>query len=171
MTYGTDAAVTHLSNAYCYLDMQPSDHSAKTLTATSKRGFITRWNRLSASGKVQLFRRLHSDVCNVLLYLLPDVRLQIQLTNAPPSFCLINKSVDSKTVFKFLDPQLLVRRVRPNPATLLAHNSTLIKGSLARYNLTRVELTTFTFSDRSKSLSIDNAVLLPKSETSFVHHR
>ena len=95
------------------------------------------------------------------LYLLPGVRLEIRLTEARPSFYLINKSVDSKTVFKFLDAQLLVRRVRPNPAILLAHNSTLNKGSLARYNLMRVELKTFTFSAGSKSLSIDNAVLGP----------
>jgi len=52
----------------------------------------------------------------------------------------MNKSADSKTVFKFLDAHLLVRRVRHNPAILLAHNSTLSKGRLARYNLIRVEL-------------------------------
>ena len=32
-------------------------------------------------------------------------------------------------------------------------------GTFARYNMTRVELKTFTFSTGSKSLSIDNAVL------------
>ena len=48
-------------------------------------------------------------------------------------FYLTNKSVDSKTVFKLLDAQLLVRRVRPNPILLLAHNSTLKNsGRLAR---------------------------------------
>jgi len=73
----------------------------------------------------------------------------------------MNKGFDSKTVFKFLDAQLLVRRLRPNPAILLAHNSILNKGSLARYNLTRVELKTFTFSAGSELFSIDNAVLGP----------
>jgi len=67
-------------------------------------------------------------------------------------------NVVSKTVFKFLDAQILVRRVRPNAAILLAHNSTLSKGSLARYNLTRDELKTFTISAGPKSLSIDNVV-------------
>jgi len=41
----------------------------------------------------------------------------------------------------------------------LAHTATLNTGALARYNMTRVELKTFTFSVGSKSLSIDNAVL------------
>ena len=44
---------------------------------------------------------------------------------------------------------------------LIAHDSTLSKVGLERYNLTRVELKTFTFSAGSKSLSINNAVLGP----------
>jgi len=70
-------------------------------------------------------------------------------------------SVDLKTVLKFLGAQLLVRRVRPNPVIMLAHNSTLSKGILAQYNLTNVEVKTFTFSDGSKYVSIENAVLDP----------
>jgi len=65
----------------------------------------------------------------------------------------------SKTTFKFLDPQLLVKRVKPDPVTPLAHIATRNTVALARYNMTRVELKTFTFSAGSKSLSIDNAVL------------
>jgi len=113
MTYDTDAAAEHLSNGYWYLDtgdMQPSDPSAENRTAKSNRGFITRWKRLSANREVQR----HSHICNVNLYLLPGVRLQIPLTKGRHSFYLMNKSVDSKTVFKFLDAQLLVRRIRPN---------------------------------------------------------
>jgi len=68
LAYGTDAAVTQLSNSYCYLDtgdMQPVDSSARNVTATTNRGFILRWKRISASRKVHLFGRLHSDICNV----------------------------------------------------------------------------------------------------------
>jgi hypothetical protein len=93
--------------------------------------------------------------------LLPGVRLQIRLTKAKSRFYLMHKNGDAKTSFKFLDAILLVRRVRPNPAILIAITSTLRAGSLERYNLTRVELKTFTFSSASKSLSIDNAVIGP----------
>ena len=61
---------------------------------------------------------------------------------------------DSMTNLKFLDAQLLVRRVKAEPIMLLAHNFTLSKGALARYKLTRFELITFTFSSGSNSLSI-----------------
>jgi hypothetical protein len=66
---------------------------------------------------------------------------------------------DSSIKFQFLEAYLIVNRIRPNPSFLIAHNTTLSKGGLARYNLTRVELETFTFSPAPKSLSIDNAVL------------
>ena len=65
----------------------------------------------------------------------------------------------SKTTFKFMDAQLLVKRVKPDRVTPLAHIATLNTGALAGYNMTRVELKTFTFSAGSKSLSIDNAIL------------
>jgi len=74
----------------------------------------------------------------------------------------MNKSVDSKNVFKFFDAQLMIRRVRPRPAILLTHTAKLKnRRSLARYNPTRVELKTFSFVAGSKSLSIDNVVLGP----------
>jgi hypothetical protein len=73
----------------------------------------------------------------------------------------MNKTADSKTTFKFLGAYLMVRRVQPNPLILSAHEKALTKGALSRYNVTRVDLKTFTFSAGSKSRSIDNAVLGP----------
>jgi len=73
----------------------------------------------------------------------------------------MNKDADSNTVFKFLDTWLLVNRVRTDPTILLAHNATIAKGPLARYNLTSIELKTFTFSSGAQSLSVDNTVLEP----------
>ena len=61
----------------------------------------------------------------------------------------MNKDKDSQVVFKLLDAQLLVKRVRPNPAYLVAHNNALKAGTIAKFKLTRVELKTFTFSNGS----------------------
>jgi hypothetical protein len=70
----------------------------------------------------------------------------------------MNTSTDSKTKFKFLDAKLFVRRIRAKPQIPLAHEETL-KTDLARYNMTRVKLKTFTFSAGPQSLSIDQAVM------------
>jgi hypothetical protein len=132
--------------------MLPCDPTAAD---AKNKGSIARWNRIKQSKEVQLYGRLYCDICTVSQYSFPGVRLQIGLTKAKQ----MNKSTDSKTYFKFIDAQLLVNRVRPNPTFLLVHNTALSKGCLVRYNLTIIKLKSFTFSSGSKSLSIDNAVL------------
>jgi len=75
-----------------------------------------------------------------------------------------NTDTKVKATFKFLDAELIVRRIRPSPKTSIANNEALSKECLARYNLTRIELKTFTFAGGPQALSINNAVLgmLPK---------
>ena len=77
----------------------------------------------------------------------------------------MNANGNWKTVFKFVDAELIVRGIRPCPKIALAHYEALSKGFFARYNLTRVELKTFTLSSGPRAVSINNAVLgvLPKS--------
>ena len=62
----------------------------------------------------------------------------------------MNATADSKTTFKFLNAKLFVKRIRPHPDLLSAQNETLKGGAIARYNLTRVELMTFTLASRIK---------------------
>jgi len=108
--------------------------------------------------------RLHSDICNVPLFLLKDVKIQIKLTNAKKAFYLLSNRADTKATFKFHEVLLYVKRIRPAPSILASHNEALVAGYPARYNFTRVELKSFTFSGGSQSLAINNAVLgvLPK---------
>ena len=86
--------------------------------------------------------RLHTDICNVPTHLHPDVRMQKKLTNARRKIYVLGKEADSKAVFKIMEAQLLVKRVRPNPAYLIAHNTALQAGPIARCNMSRVELKT-----------------------------
>ena len=114
---------------------------------------------------IALHGKIHADICNVPLYLLSNVRLQMKFTKARTIFFMMNKS---KVIFKFLDTHLCIKRIRLNPAFFADHNETLSKGFLARYNYTRVELKTFTFSSGSQSLSIDNAVLEQSQNSLFL---
>jgi hypothetical protein len=162
LCYGSDAAATHLANAFWYLDdgnllpCNPTTNDTK-----NNQGFIARWNRMKQSKEVQMYGRLHSDICNVSRFLLPGVQLYVRLTKAKSQFYLMNEDAKTEVVFKFLDAQLLVNRVTVNPDILAAHNITLRQGPSAIYNMTKVELKTFTFSSGSHSLSIDNVVLGP----------
>jgi len=135
-----------------------------TKAETTNKGFVERWNKMKQSKVIQMYGRIHSDICNDPLYLLSGVRLQIKLTKARTSFFLMSDKADSKVIFKIQDDQLFVKRFRPNPAIFAAHNETLMKEFPAKYNFTSVEIKTFTFSSGPQSLSINNAVLgiLPK---------
>ena len=87
----------------------------------------------------------------------------IKLTKAKTEFHLLGSKENGKVYFKVLEALLYVKRIRPSSSILTAHNA-LLAGYPIRYNLTRIELKTFTFSAGSQSLSINNAVLgrLPK---------
>jgi hypothetical protein len=130
---------------------------------SKKTEFIDRWNRQKQSKEIEMYRRIHSDICNLPKFLLPDIKLQIKFTKAKSSFFLMNTATDTKTVFRFLDAKLFVKRIKENTQISLAYVKTL-KTNLARYNMTRVELKNFTFSSGPQSLSIDQAVTgrLPK---------
>jgi hypothetical protein len=164
--FGSDAADTHLTNRYWYLDngnLRACDPTA-TSTDETNQGFIARWNKMKQSKEIEMVGRLHSDICNVATYLLPGVRMRIKLIKAKRDFYLTNKDADSKVVFKLLDSQLLVMRIEPNRAYLIIHTKALQAGAVAKYNITRVEVKSFTFGSGSQSMFIDNAVLgtLPK---------
>ena len=161
LTYGSDAAVSHLTDGFWYLDdgdLLPCDPRGDDV---KNMGFVDRWNKVKRSKEVQLYGGLHSDICNVPRFLPPGVRIQIRLTKAKSGFYLMNKDAESKTVFQFLDAQFLVNRVRPSPTILVAHEKAFSHNAIARYNVRRVELKTFTFSIGTQFLPMDNAVLRP----------
>ena len=130
LTYGSNAGASRLTNSFWYLDrgdMLPCETSTADKTAAATNvGFITRWANIKQSKYVQLYDRLHSDICNVQNFLLPGVNLHIKLTKARSSFYLMNATEHSKTTFKFLDAKLFVKRIRRNRDFLSAQNSTLI---------------------------------------------
>jgi len=140
--------------------MLPCDPTKAESTNT---GFIDRWKRQKQSKETEICGRIHSDICNVPKFLLPGINLQIKFTKAKSSFYLMRTAADSKNTFKFLDPQLLVRRIKANPKIPITHEA-LLKTELVLYNMTGVEIKTFTFCARPQSLSIDQAVIgrIPK---------
>ena len=111
-----------------------------------------------------MYGRLHADICNVPQLLINGVKMQIKLTKAKPEFYLLSTKKDAKVYFKVLEALLIVKRIKPSPSVMTAHNEALLEGYPLRYNLTRIELKTFTFAAGTQSLSMPNAVLgrLPK---------
>jgi len=164
LTYGSDAANSYLTNAYSYLDEGDVLAGDPTSDSIKNKGFVKRWERQKQRKITELYVRLHADICNVSHFVLSGVRMQIRLTKAKDDFFLMNANADSKATFKFLNAELIARPIWPSPKISYAHTEALGKGCIARYNLTRVELKTFTFAGSSQELSTNNAVFgaLPK---------
>jgi hypothetical protein len=150
-----------LTNAYWYIDGPEIVACDPTADNASKKSavFVDRWNRMKESKEIELYFRIHADICNVPLYLLSNTKLQIKFSKARTNLFLMNKDKKSNVEFKIQGTHLHVKRIRPNPAIHDANNETLSKGILARNNFTRVELKTFTHSNGSHLPSIVNAVL------------
>ena len=127
LTYGSDAANSYLTNGFCYLDTGDLLPCYPTKAKSMNTGFIARWIFLKQSKELQLLGRLLSDICNDIPYRLPGVKLQIKLTKGKRTFYLMNTKSDSTTEFQFLEAYLIVNRIRPNPAYLIAHSATRAK--------------------------------------------
>jgi len=71
---------------FLYLDdrnLLPCD--PKAADAKNKE-YITRWNKIKLSKDIQIYGGIHSNICNITLYLIPGVLMQIKLKKAKPSF-------------------------------------------------------------------------------------
>jgi len=135
-TFGSDAANSHLTNAYWYLDEGDVLAGDPTSDSTKNEGFVKRWERQKESKIIELYDSLHAVICNVSQFLLSGVSMQIRLTKAKDDFYLMNANADTKATFKFLDAELIVRRIRPSPKISYAHTEALSNGCIARYNVT-----------------------------------
>ena len=108
-TYGSDATNSHLTNTYWYLGKGDVLAGDPTSTSIKNRGFVKRWERQKQSKVIELYDRLHADICNVAQFLLSGVRVQIRLTKAKDDLYLMNSHTDTKTkaTFKFLESELI----------------------------------------------------------------
>jgi hypothetical protein len=75
LTYGSDAANSHLTNEFWYLDTGNYLPCDPTKAESRNILFIARWTLIKQSKEVQLLGRLHIDNCNIIPYLIPGVKL------------------------------------------------------------------------------------------------
>ena len=108
LSYGNEAAKSHLTNAFWYRNT--GDHgvcdTTAAVTATKTRASSLRYNRLRQSKEMEMVGLLYSDICSVPTHLIPGVRMQIKLKKARREIYVHSKEADSKSVFKILDAQI-----------------------------------------------------------------
>ena len=65
LTYGSDASNSNLTNAYWYPDEGDVLAGDPTSDSIKNKGFVKRWERQKQSKIMELYGRLHGDICNV----------------------------------------------------------------------------------------------------------
>jgi len=96
LTYCSDAANSHLTNAFWHLDEGNVLAGDPTSTSINNKGFVKRWERQKESKVTELYGRLHADICKVSQFLLSGFRVQIKLTKAKDDIYLMNSNTDTK---------------------------------------------------------------------------
>ena len=135
LIYGNEAAESHLTNDFSYRekgDMRVCVPSKTEILPDTNTGYLARCDRITGGKELGMVGRLHTYICGVATHLLPGVRIQIKLTKAKREIYVHSTAEDTAAVFKILDVQLLLKRVRPNPAYLIAQNTALQAGPIAR---------------------------------------
>lgn len=115
-------------------------------------GFNKRAAFFKKSATVDMVGRLHVDLFNQERLLLNLVDLKIKLIQSKPEFCLLGEG-DYKVTFEHVS--LFIRKVRINPAVIVAHGKTLEKAT-AKYPIDRVVCKVFSIPQSSYSFVQDN---------------
>lgn len=170
LNYSEEAKMSHLTTSLWYddtpghietvleKDVDADDTDAITLNegAERRRSFI------SGGKTVDLLGHLHCDLFNQDKFLLNGVEVRVRLVRSKNSFCLINYDADDIKV-QILEASLKIRKAKINPGILLAHAKALSRGT-AKYELTRVEVKSFTLHTGVFGETLDNIILgqIPK---------
>ncbi|XP_014216902.1 uncharacterized protein F54H12.2-like [Copidosoma floridanum] len=178
--YFNKKLVTPPNNAYPYtayietlLNYGPavkSSHSSTNLWETDIAGEIeelpgsktnlalTKRQKYLKDGKtVHLMGHLHCDAFNQDKLLLNGDEVHLRLVRAKDAFCLMYASTKNYSV-SISEATLLVRRVKVSPTVLIAHAKTLAS-TMAKYQITRVEVKSFTLHSGINGDLLDNVIL------------
>lgn len=160
LNYGPAAKESHLTTSLWATDdageMDAAAGSDKNSGLTKRQEF------LSGGKSVDLLGHIHCDIFNQDRFLLNGVELRLRLVRSKNAFCLMDFSGLDCSV-SISEATLIVRRVKINPAVLIAHAKAL-SNTTAKYPITRVEIKSFTIHSGVVSECLDNCVLgaLPK---------
>ena len=150
LNYSEEAKMSHLTSSLWYDDLpdfvdthlekevDPHDGTAITLNAGAEK----RREYIKGGKSVDMLGHLHCDVFNQDKFLLNGIEVRVRLVRSKSAFCLVNHEADDTKV-RIQEATLRVRRAKINPGILLAHSKALPRGT-AKYELTRVEVKSFT---------------------------
>lgn len=159
LSYGSDAKKSHLTAALFYGDTPGHLNDTK---GTGNVGLKSRAKRTAGSKTVDMYGRLHTDICAQDRFILNGVDVKFRLTPSKHAFNQMSDGTNA-TLSIITHASLFARKVKVNPGVALGHARALEK-TTAKYPLNRVTIKSFTIPKGNMSAVQDNLFLtqLPK---------
>lgn len=131
-----------------------------TAGSACNTGYTKRLAATKGEQVIEMYGNLHCDIFNQDKFMINGVDMTVKLIKAKNEFVLMGTN---KGHLEIIYANLFVRKVKINPAILIAHTKALAL-STAKYPITRVEIKTVTISRDIQSKTMDNLYLgqLPK---------
>lgn len=153
LNHGQDATSSQLSSQLFIKD--DNDHPEDCSAEGANNGLFLRAKYISESKTLDLQGPIYHSLFTINRYLLNQVDVKLKLYRSSPAFCLSSGDASPNYRIDIKDVYLLARKVRVNPALIIAH-AEMLKTSTAKYPFDRVECRSQTIASGSTVFTWDN---------------
>ena len=156
VNYGDDAKKTQLGSSYWFAD-EVNALDTSQLTNDHRVDLNARRSIVSGSKTIDMVGCLHSELFRQHKYILPACNLRVKLLRSDPKFRLLKTSDQDTNEYRIdiIKCDLLLRKVKVNPAVADNHNALLIKGRQIKYPINKVETQFFSITPGRQSERIN----------------
>ena len=156
VNYGDNAKKTHLGSSYWFAD-EVNALDTSQLTNDHRVDLNARRSIVSGSKTIDMVGCLHSELFRQHKYILPACNLRVKLLRSDPKFRLLKTSDQDTNEYgiDIIKCDLLLRKVKVNPAVAANHNALLTKGKQIKYLINKVETQFFSITPGRQSERIN----------------
>ena len=154
--YGSNAKSSHLNASY-WFDDEINALDTSQLLESHKTDLNKRKSVISGSKTIDMVGRLHSEIFAQHKYIIPACNLRVKLLRSDPKFCLLKTNANDNNNYKIdiIKCDLLLRKVKVNPAVATSHNTVLMNGTDIKYPINKVETQFFSITQGRQSERIN----------------
>lgn len=152
---GHDASHSQLLSQLYIKDDNDSTGAVITDASAGNNGLFLRSEYIKGSKILELQGPIYHSLFTIKRYLLNQVDVKLKLYRSSPAFCLSAGDASPNYKIKIIDIYLLAKKVRVNPALIVAH-AELLKNSTAKYPFDRVECRSQSLAAGSTMFTWDN---------------
>lgn len=151
--YGQDATSSQLLTQLFIKDDNDKPDDCDPTGANS--GLYSRQTYIDGSKILDLQGPIYNSLFTTKRYLLNQVDVKLKLYRSSSAFCLSSGEATPDYKVEILDVYLLAKKIRVNPALVIAH-SEMLKSSTAKYPFNRVECRSQSLASGSTMFTWDN---------------